>query len=324
MLVFLEVTQTARPACQQQERTLADNRLQPTWDPIALAAQLRNIAEQNQLLMQRIVSHQPDAINFEMGTSTLRFDFFELMTRMMTDPVAVARAQIDLFYNSLGIWQKTAERMLMLRAREADAPKDKRFRHPDWSENAIFGFVKDSYLVAAKSILSAIREVKGMDEASARRVDFYTRQFVDALSPSNFVATNPEVLTATLESGGQNLLRGLENLLVDLERGNGRLSITMTDMKAFRLGENIAMTPGKIVYQNELMQLIQYRPSTQEVRRGPLLIVPPWINKFYVLDLQSKNSFIKWAVDQGHTLFVVSWVNPDQKLAEKSFENYMF
>src|ERR1700730_6598560 len=114
----------------------------------------------------------------------------------------------------------------------------------------------------------------------------------------------------------QNLLRGLENLLVDLERGNGRLSITMTDMKAFQLGENIATTPGKIVYQNELMQLIQYGPSTQEVRRRPLLIVPPWINKFYVLDLQPKNSFIKWAVDQGHTLFVISWVNPDQKLAE--------
>ncbi len=242
---------------------------------------------------------------------------------MMTDPVAVARAQIDLFYNSLALWQKTAERMLMLRARAADAPRDKRFRHPDWSENAIFDFVKDSYLVAAKSILSAIREVKGMDDASARRVDFYTRQFVDALSPSNFVATNPEALTATLESGGQNLLRGLENLLVDLERGNGRLAITMTDMKAFRVGENIAMTPGKIVYQNELMQLIQYTQSTTEVRRRPLIIVPPWINKFYVLDLQPKNSFIKWAVDQGHTVFAISWVNPDEKLAEKSFENYM-
>jgi polyhydroxyalkanoate synthase subunit PhaC len=303
---------------------MADKQMQLTWDPIALAVQLQNIAKQSQLLMHRFVSHQPNAVKFGMGeTSTLGFDFFELMTRMMTDPVAVASAQIDLFYNSLGIWQITAERVLMLRAREADAPKDKRFKHPDWSENAIFNFVKDSYLVAAKSILSAIREVKGMDEASARRVDFYTRQFVDALSPSNFVATNPEVLTATLESGGQNLLSGLENLLVDLERGNGRLAITMTDMKAFRLGENIAATPGKIIHQNELMQLIQYAPSTKEARRRPLLIVPPWINKFYVLDLQPNNSFIKWAVDQGHTVFTISWVNPDGKLAEKGFENYM-
>src|ERR1700751_3662518 len=132
-----------------------------------------------------------------------------------------------------------------------------------------------------------------------------------------------EVLISTLASGGQNLLRGLENLLADLERGNGRLAITMTDMTAFRLGENIAMTPGRIVYQNELMQLIQYAPSTREVRRRPLLIVPPWINKFYVLDLQPKNSFIKWAVDQGHTVFAISWVNPDKRLAAKGFENYM-
>ena len=303
---------------------MADKRMQFTWDPITLAAQLRNIARQSQVLMRHFVSHQPDAIKFGMGhRSTLGFEFFELMTRMMTDPVVVASAQIDLFYNTLGIWHKTAERMLMLRARDADAPKDKRFKHPEWSENAVFNFVKDSYLVAAESILSAIRDVKGMDEASARKVDFYTRQFVDALSPSNFVATNPEVLTATLASGGQNLLRGLENLLADLERGNGRLAITMTDMKAFRLGENIATTPGKIVYQNELMQLIQYTPSTREVRRRPLLIVPPWINKFYVLDLQPKNSFIKWAVDQGHTVFAISWVNPDEKLAAKGLENYM-
>ena len=303
---------------------MADKLMQPTWDPLVLAAQLQKIAKQSQTLMQRFLSNQPAAIKLGIGdTSSLGFDFFELMTKMMTNPAAVASAQIDLFNDTLRVWQKAAERMLMLRAHEADAPKDKRFKHPEWSENAIFSFVKESYLVAAKSILSAVREVKGMDDATARKVDFYTRQFVDALSPSNFVATNPEVLTATLQSGGQNLLRGLENLLVDLERGNGRLSITMTDLKAFRLSENIATTPGKIVYQNELMQLIQYRPSTQEVRRRPLLIVPPWINKFYVLDLQPKNSFIKWAVDQGHTLFVISWVNPDQKLAEKSFENYM-
>src|SRR6202045_3275943 len=303
---------------------MADKLVQPTWDPLVLAAQLQKIAKQSQTLMQRFVSNQPDAIKVGIGdTSSLGFDFFELMTKMMTNPAAVASAQIDLFNDTLSVWQKTAERMLMLGAHEADAPKDKRFKHPEWSENAIFSFVKESYLVAAKSILSAIRDVKGMDKASARKVDFYTRQFVDALSPSNFVATNPEVLTATLESGGQNLLRGLANLLVDLERGNGRLSITMTDMKAFRLGENIATTPVKLVYQNALMQLIQYCPSTQEVRRRPLLIVPPWINKFYVLDLQPKNSFIKWAVDQGHTVFAISWVNPDKKLAAKGFENYM-
>jgi polyhydroxyalkanoate synthase len=303
---------------------MADQSTQPTWDPVVLAGQLQNIAMQSQQLMQRFVSKQVDASKLGMGdTSTLGFDFADLMTKMMSDPTAIAKAQIDLWSDSLAVWQKTAERMFTPQLPKADKPKDKRFKHPEWTENAIFSFVKESYLVAAKSVLSTVRDVKGMDEAAARKVDFYTRQFVDALSPSNFVATNPEVLTTTLESGGQNLLRGLENLLSDLGRGDGRLSITMTDFKAFRLGENIATTPGKIVYQNNLMQLIQYAPSTQEVRRRPLLIVPPWINKFYVLDLQPKNSFIKWAVDQGHTVFVVSWVNPDEKLAEKSFEDYM-
>jgi polyhydroxyalkanoate synthase len=294
-----------------------------SWDPLVLAGQLENIAKQSQLLMQRFVSSQTNATKLGMGdTSTLGFDFADLMQKMTADPTAVARAQIDLFKANLAIWQKTTERMFNLRAPEAKA-KDKRFKHPDWSENAIFGFIKESYLVAAKSILSTVRDVKGMDEGAARKVDFYTRQFVDALSPSNFIATNPEVLTATLESGGQNLLRGLENLLSDLNRGDGRLSIKMTDMDAFRLGENIATTSGKIIYQNNLMQLIQYTPSTKEVRKQPLLIIPPWINKFYVLDLQPKNSLIKWAVDQGHTVFVISWVNPDEKLAGKSFEDYM-
>ena len=297
---------------------------QPTWDPMLLAGQLQKIAQQSQTLMQRFLSKHADATTISMGdTSSLGFDFVELMGKMMTDPAAVANAQIDLFNNSMAIWQRAAERMFMLRNDATPAPNDKRFRHPEWSENVIFSFVKESYLVAAKTVLSAVRDVKDMDQATARKLDFYTRQFVDAMSPSNFIATNPEVLSATLESGGLNLLRGLQNLLDDLERGDGRLAITMTDMKAFRLGENIATTPGKVVYQNELMQLIQYQPSTNDVRKRPLLIVPPWINKFYVLDLQPKNSLIKWAVDQGHTVFVISWVNPDEKLAEKGFENYL-
>jgi len=303
---------------------MADQSTQPTWDALLLAGQLHTIAKQSQSLMQRFAASQADATRMGMGdTSTLGFDFVDLMTKMMSDPTPVANAQIDLFNDSVALWQKAAERMWMIRPSEPERPNDKRFKHPDWSENAVFNYVKESYLVAAKSILSAVRDVKGMDETSARKVDFYTRQFVDAISPTNFVATNPEVLKATLDTGGQNLLRGLENLLSDLSRGDGRLSITMTDMKAFRLGENIATTPGKIVFLNNLMQLIQYAPTTANVRKRPLLIIPPWINKFYVLDLQPKNSLIKWAVDQGHTVFVISWVNPDEKLAEKGFEDYM-
>jgi polyhydroxyalkanoate synthase len=170
---------------------------------------------------------------------------------------------------------------------------------------------------------STVRNVEGLDDKTARKVDFYTRQFVDAIAPSNFLLTNPEALRATIESGGENLVKGLQNLLTDLERGKGRLSIKMTDLAAFRIGQNIAVTPGKVVFQNDLMQLIQYEPTTATVKRRPLLIIPPWINKFYILDLRPKNSFIKWAVDQGHTVFVISWVNPDEKLAQKSFGDYM-
>jgi poly[(R)-3-hydroxyalkanoate] polymerase subunit PhaC len=169
-----------------------------------------------------------------------------------------------------------------------------------------------------------VLSVDGLDEKTARKVDFYTRQFIDALSPSNFVLTNPEVLRETVQSGGQNLIQGLKNLLKDLDRGDHRqLRIRMTDLEAFKLGMNVATTKGKVVYQNELMQLVQYQPSTKEVYRRPLLIIPPWINKFYILDLRENNSFIKWAVDQGHTVFVISWVNPDEKLAHKDFKDYL-
>jgi polyhydroxyalkanoate synthase len=154
-------------------------------------------------------------------------------------------------------------------------------------------------------------------------VEFYTRQFVDALAPSNFVATNPEVLRATIETRGENLLRGLRNMLEDLERGKGRLAIRMTDVEAFEIGRNIATTPGKVVYRTELAELIQYTPTTDVVHRRPLLIVPPWINKYYILDLQPKNSFVRYAVAQGFTVFVLSWVNPDERLAHKTFEDYM-
>ena len=296
----------------------------PPWDPVAIADQLQTIAGQSQRLMQGFLSRQRAGGQIGMGdTSALGGAFLDLMTKMMSDPTAVANAQIDLFNDSMTVWRHAAERMFLMREKDAEPATDKRFKHPDWTENATFSFIRESYLVAAKSLLFSVRDVKGLDPVKAKKVDFYTRQFVDAMSPSNFVATNPEVLTTTLETGGQNLLHGLENLLADLDRGEGRLSITMTDMKSFRLGENIAGTPGKVVYQNELMQLIQYAPSTPEVRCRPLLIVPPWINKFYVLDLQPKNSFIKWCVDHGHTVFVISWVNPDERLAQKSFEDYM-
>jgi polyhydroxyalkanoate synthase subunit PhaC len=296
---------------------------QQAWDPVALANQLQGVAEKSQKLLTGFLSRQSNSGQIGMGeASALGGSFFDLMTKMMNDPVALANAQIDLFNDGMTVWWHAAERLFLGRESET-APTDKRFKHPGWTENAIFSFIRESYFVAAKSLLSSVRGVKDLDPATARKVDFYTRQYVDSISPSNFIVTNPEVLTTTLQTGGQNLLRGLKNLLSDLDRGEGRLAITMVDKNAFQLGENIASTPGKVVYQNDLMQLIQYQPSTSHVRRRPLLIVPPWINKFYVLDLQPKNSFIKWAVDQGNTVFVISWVNPDERLADKNFEDYM-
>jgi polyhydroxyalkanoate synthase len=165
--------------------------------------------------------------------------------------------------------------------------------------------------------------VEGLDRETKRKVEFYTKQFADAIAPSNFVMTNPEVLRATYESKGENLVRGLKNMLADLERGKGQLRISMTDETAFKVGENVAVTPGKVVSQNDLIQLIQYTPTTDQVRETPLLIIPPWINKYYILDLRPKNSLVKWLTDQGYTTFVVSWVNPDDRLAKKTFDDYM-
>ncbi len=187
----------------------------------------------------------------------------------------------------------------------------------------MFDFIKQSYLLSARYVQDVVTHVDGLDPKTAQKVDFYSRQFVDAMSPSNFLFTNPEVLRKTAESGGENLLKGLNNLLTDLERGKGQLRIKMTDTEAFKFGENIAITPGKVVYQNDLMQLIQYAPATDKVLKRPLLIGPPWINKFYILDLRPRNSFVRWAVSQGHTVFIISWVNPDEHLAEKSFGDYM-
>jgi polyhydroxyalkanoate synthase subunit PhaC len=250
---------------------------------------------------------------------------FEAAARLWSDPAKLMEAQLSLWQGYAQLWQSTAAR---LRGEQVEpvvqpAPGDKRFKDAEWTESAVFDYIKQSYLLAADWLQKTMPQVEGLDEATRRKVEFHTRQFVDAMAPSNFVMTNPEVLRATIESKGENLVKGLEHLLQDLERGKGDLLVRMTDLDAFEIGRNIAVTPGKVVFENQLMQLIQYAPTTAEVRRRPLLIIPPWINKFYILDLKAQNSFVKWAVDQGHTVFMVSWVNPDETLAGKSFEDYI-
>ncbi len=251
--------------------------------------------------------------------------FTDLAAKLMTDPFKLAEAGMRMWQDYFMLWQNTMKRAMGEEsAPVAEAAKsDNRFRSELWQNNLVFDYIKQSYLIAAQNIQKTVSEVEGLDAQTARKVKFFTRQYVDALAPTNFVMTNPEVLKTTVETGGKNLLDGLNHLLHDLERGHGKLAISMTDYKAFKMGKNVATTPGKVVYQNELMQLIQYQPATKEVYRTPLLIIPPWINKYYILDLRQKNSFIKWAVDQGITMFVVSWVNPGKELANKGFEDYM-
>lgn len=250
--------------------------------------------------------------------------FTNLATRMMSDPLKFAEAGMKMWQNQFELWQASMSKLAGEDPQPAaQTPKgENRFRSELW-DTWLFDYIKQAYLVAAQDVQNTVASVEGLDAQTARKVKFFTKQYIDALSPSNFVLTNPDVLKATIDSGGKNLLDGLNNLLRDVDRGKGKLAIRMTDTKAFTMGENVATTPGKVVFQTDLMQLIQYEPSTPDVYQTPLLIVPPWINKYYILDLRRSNSFIKWAVDQGITVFVISWVNPDERLAAKTFDDYM-
>jgi polyhydroxyalkanoate synthase len=257
-------------------------------------------------------------------TSFVASTFVDLAQKMMAQPGRVVDAQMTFWRDYMALFQSTAMRVMGQKAEPVVRPEDgdRRFRDPEWAESALFDFIKQSYLLTARCVQDSV-QVEGLDPKARARVELYTRQFVDALSPTNFAPTNPAVLKATMESGGENLVQGLANLLEDVERGGGSLRVRTTDLSAFEVGKNLAITPGKVVFQSALMQLIQYAPATPRAYRRPLLVVPPWINKYYVLDLSPKNSFVRWAVERGHTVFVISWVNPDARLSEKAFEDYL-
>lgn len=202
-------------------------------------------------------------------------------------------------------------------------PKDRRFANPLWDSHPYFNFIKQQYLINADAIQEAVDSVEDLDDKEKRRLKYFSRQIVDMLAPTNFLGTNPDALEKALETEGQSLVDGLENLVSDLEANNGELVVRLVDEKAFELGGNIATSPGKVVYRNRMMELIQYEPTTEKVFQTPLVIFPPWINKFYILDLKEQNSLIKWITSQGYTLFVVSWVNPDAAYAEVGMEDYI-
>ena len=292
-----------------------------------MADHLTAIAEQSQRMAARFLSGQgatgagasADPLNLSAALGAMA-------RSLAADPSPLIDAQMTWWDGYLRLWQQGAQRLRGEEPAEpvaAPEPDDRRFRDPAWTENWVFDHLKQSYLLTATCVQSAVGNLRGLDEKDAAKLAFYSRQFVDALAPTNFLATNPAALKETAETKGENLLRGLRNVLDDLERNDGRFAPRMSDQGHFTLGETIATTPGKVVFQNDLMQLIQYAPSTETVFRRPLLIVPPWINKYYVLDLKPKNSFVRWAVSKGYTVFMVSWVNPDERLAEKTFEDYM-
>jgi len=291
-------------------------------DPVALAESLASAAEKSAKVMGDFASRNKALPSDELGLGKA---FMELAAQMLTNPAKLAESQMNLWWDYMNLWQGSMLRLMGGNVTPVVVPAqgDKRFKHEDWHEHFLFDYIKQSYLITARWMHDQVASVEGLDDQTKKKVDFFTRQYIDALAPSNFALTNPEVFRETISSGGQNLVKGLNNLLDDIERGGGQLRISMTDAKAFELGVNIATTPGKVVFQNELIQLIQYEPTTKKTWKRPLLIIPPWINKYYILDLREKNSFMRWAVSEGMTTFVVSWVNPDEKLSHKNFEDYL-
>jgi len=243
----------------------------------------------------------------------------------LTDNARSSDLQTRIAKDYLDLWGSSVRRLAGEEVKPAiePSPRDKRFKDPEWKSNQFFDFVMQLYLLTTRWAQDLVRDAEGIDPHTRKKAEFYVQQITNAIAPSNFVFTNPEVLRETLSSNGDNLVRGMTMLAEDIEAGHGTLRIRQSDPSNLEVGVNMATTPGKVIYQNELMQLIQYQPTTENVLRTPLLIVPPWINKFYILDLRPEKSFIKWCVDQGITVFVISWVNPDKELGKKTFDDYM-
>lgn len=291
-----------------------------------LSTNLRKVEELTQRLTQ-VLTHRSthnaalDGPNQELFTKAATAYWSETLR----DPTKVLQHQLQFWSKSVSHFVE-AQQALASGKLEASAdagPKDRRFANPLWETHPYFNYVKQQYLINADAIGQAIEDVSDMDAQEKQRLSFFSRQIVDMMSPTNFLATNPDALEKAVATEGQSLVQGLENLIADLEANNGELIVKLADETAFELGGNIATTPGKVIYRNKMMELIQYTPTTEKVHKIPVVLFPPWINKFYILDLKQQNSLVKWIVDQGYTLFVVSWVNPDAAYADVGLEDYI-
>lgn len=290
------------------------------------AHNLTLVAEKTRQVMEYYLQGQPiTPANDLLDPARIGAAWWEWGATLLTDPQRLMKYQLEFTKQSLALWQDTAKRLMGQDSTPVINPdkRDRRFRDALWEEHPMFHFLKQAYLLTAQQIIDSVKETEGLDPRTVQKLSFYMSQVVDACAPSNFALTNPEVLRATLESHGKNLVQGMDNLLHDLEKGKGKLNISMTDEQSFILGKNIACTPGKVVFRNRMLELIQYSPTTKSVYQTPLLLIPAWINKYYILDLKPENSLVKWLVDQGYTVFIVSWVNPDASYRDVTFEQYL-
>jgi polyhydroxyalkanoate synthase len=305
-----------------------ETKVAKTFDPEAFAMNLAKAMESSgqalaAYLKPRENGEAKDKPPNELGEVIKTFS--TVADYWLSDKTRSAELQMKLGKAYLDLWGSSMRRLVGEAAPPAiaPAPRDKRFADPEWKSNQFFDFVMQAYLLSTRWANDLVREAEGLDPHTRKKAEFYVQQITNALAPSNFVLTNPEVLRETLASSGDNLVRGMKMLAEDIEAGGGTLRIRQSDPSNLEVGVNMATTPGKVIFQNELMQLIQYTPTTENVLRTPLLIVPPWINKFYILDLKPEKSYVKWCVDQGITVFLISWVNPDKALGNKTFDDYM-
>lgn len=283
------------------------------------------VTQSNISMTNEYINSSLDAMN-QANPFIFNSSFVENCKSIFEKNISYTYQNLELFNKLLRLHNYTTLKSVGLDAEPVCSPakNDRRFSDENWNENVVFDHIKQLYLILSKAVLKSTEENPHEDEQTNLKIDFYTKQFLDAMSPTNFIATNPAVIQETIDTKGENLIAGAKALVDDIVRGKGKLlTPRMTDYASFEVGKNVATTPGKVIFQNELMQLIQYTPTTKTVYETPLLIIPPWINKFYILDLRKENSFIQWAVDQGHTVFIISWKNPDESYADTQFEDYM-
>ncbi len=292
---------------------------------------LRRVEELSQRLIRALAARRPanPALNapspdvFAKAAAAFWQEMFE-------NPARIYEKQLEYWSRSVQHFLEAQKALAQGGAAAGEAADendplagDRRFSNPMWNSHPYFRYIKQQYALNRQSLEEALAEIDDLDETDKRRLEFFSRQIIDMMSPTNFLGTNPDALERAVETEGESLVRGLENLVADLEANQGEMVVRLADERAFELGRNIATTPGQVVYRNRMMELIQYSPATEQVHATPLLIFPPWINKFYILDLKPENSMIRWITEQGYTLFVVSWVNPDASYADVGMDDYV-